>query len=56
MFLYFRDTWSVLRSFYILWTFSIASGNLVYFSCFGILYQEKSGNPANNYHFVKFIR
>jgi hypothetical protein len=31
---------------YILWTFGIVLGNLVYFSCFGILYQEKSGNPA----------
>jgi hypothetical protein len=30
---------------YILWTFGIVLGNLVYFSCFGILYQEKSGNP-----------
>jgi hypothetical protein len=31
---------------YILWTFGIVHFNLVYFSCFGILYQEKSGNPA----------
>jgi hypothetical protein len=31
---------------YILWTFGIVRGNLVYFSLFGILYQEKSGNPA----------
>jgi hypothetical protein len=31
---------------YILWTFGIIHGNLVYFSRFGILYQEKSGNPA----------
>jgi hypothetical protein len=31
---------------YILWTFGIGRGNLVYFSRFGILYQEKSGNPA----------
>jgi hypothetical protein len=30
---------------YILWTFGIVRGNLVYFSRFGILYQEKSGNP-----------
>jgi hypothetical protein len=29
---------------YILWTFGIVHGNLVYFSCLGILYQEKSGN------------
>jgi hypothetical protein len=31
---------------YILWTFGIVHGNLVYFSRLGILYQEKSGNPA----------
>jgi hypothetical protein len=31
---------------YILWTFGIVRGNLVYFPRFGILYQEKSGNPA----------
>jgi hypothetical protein len=29
---------------YILWTFAIVRGNLVYFSRFGILQQEKSGN------------
>jgi hypothetical protein len=32
---------------YILRTFGIDSGNLVHFSHFGILYQEKSGNPAS---------
>jgi hypothetical protein len=31
---------------YIIWTFSIVRGNLVSFSRFGILYQEKSGNPV----------
>jgi hypothetical protein len=31
---------------YILWTFVIVCGNLVYFSCFVFLYEEKSGNPA----------
>jgi hypothetical protein len=30
---------------YILCTFGTVRGNLVYFSRFGILYQEKSGNP-----------
>jgi hypothetical protein len=30
---------------YILRTFSIVRGNLAYFSRFGILYLEKSGNP-----------
>jgi hypothetical protein len=34
---------------YSLWTFGIVRGNLVYFSRFGILYQEKSGNPDNIY-------
>jgi hypothetical protein len=33
---------------YILWTYGIVRGNLVYFSRFGILYQEKSGNPGLN--------
>jgi hypothetical protein len=36
---------------YILATFCIVRGNLVYFSRFGILYQEKSGNPALHIHF-----
>jgi hypothetical protein len=30
----------------ILWLFGILCGHLVYFSCFGLLYQEKSGKPA----------
>jgi hypothetical protein len=34
---------------YILWTFGILCGNLVYLSLFGILYQEKSGNPGRQY-------
>jgi hypothetical protein len=32
---------------YILWTFGIFCGNLVYFCRFGIRNAEKSGNPAN---------
>jgi hypothetical protein len=32
--------------YYILWTFGIVCGNFVYFSCFGILNEEKSGNTA----------
>jgi hypothetical protein len=32
--------------YYILLTFSIVCGNLVYFPRLGILYQEKSGNPG----------
>jgi hypothetical protein len=30
---------------YILWLFGIFYGYLVYFSHFGVLYQDKSGNP-----------
>jgi hypothetical protein len=33
-------------SWYILWKFCIFCGNLVYFPRFGILCQEKSGNPG----------
>jgi hypothetical protein len=34
---------------YILWTFGMVHCNLVYFSRFGILYQEKSGNPVRKF-------
>jgi hypothetical protein len=38
---YFTVIW------YILWPFcNVCSGNLVYFPHFGIMCQEKSGNPA----------
>jgi hypothetical protein len=41
--------WKMLVYFmvfsYILWTFGIVPGNLLYFSRFGILYEKKSGNP-----------
>jgi hypothetical protein len=37
---YFTTIW------YILWPFNIFYGPLVYFSRFGMLYQEKSGNPG----------
>jgi hypothetical protein len=47
--LYFMDIW------YILWTLGIFYGHLVYFvviySHFGMLYQEKSGNPVFKYTF-----
>jgi hypothetical protein len=33
----------------ILWTFEVVRGNLVSFSRFGILYQEKSGNPGRKH-------
>jgi hypothetical protein len=35
--------WSI---WYILWSFGLFYGNLVYFPRFGILHLEKSGNPA----------
>jgi hypothetical protein len=34
----------------ILWTFGMVRGNLVFFSRFGILYHEKSGNPDQAYN------
>jgi hypothetical protein len=37
---YFMAVW------YILWPFGIFYGHLVYFPHFGLLYQEKSGNPV----------
>jgi hypothetical protein len=33
---------------YILWTFGTVCGNLVYFSPFGILNEENSGNPVSD--------
>jgi hypothetical protein len=40
MLAYVMAIWSILRPF------SVYCGHLVYFSCFGMLYQEKCGNPA----------
>jgi hypothetical protein len=40
---------------YILWTFGIARGKLVYFSRLGILYQEKSGNPGCAFRIVFYV-
>jgi hypothetical protein len=37
---------------YILWTFGIVRGNLVYFSRLGILHQEKSDNPATHQRWI----
>jgi hypothetical protein len=52
MLVYFMDTWSILHTVfrYILWTFGIVRGHLVYFSRFSILYEEKSGNPGMYIH------
>jgi hypothetical protein len=40
MLVYFMDIWSIL------YLFGIFCGYLEYFSRFGMLYQEKSGNPG----------
>jgi hypothetical protein len=37
---YFKDIWSILLPF------GTFYGYLVYFSRFGMMYEEKSGNPA----------
>jgi hypothetical protein len=42
---HFMAVTSILRPYGIFWSFGIFSCHLVYFSCFGIFYQEKSGNP-----------
>jgi hypothetical protein len=44
----FCGHWYILRSFgkCILWPFGSFYGHLVHFSSFGVLYQEKSGNPG----------
>jgi hypothetical protein len=38
---YFTASW------YILWTYGTICGHLVYFSLFGMLYREESGNPGS---------
>jgi hypothetical protein len=43
MFKYFMAIWNILRTLGIFGTFCI---HLVHFSGFGIMYQEKSGNPG----------
>jgi hypothetical protein len=52
---YIRDIWYILVMWYFLWTFGIFCGNFVYFvlirhifAHFGMLYQERSGNPASD--------
>jgi hypothetical protein len=51
--LYFKDTWSILRSFVIgiLWTFGTVRGNLVYFFSFWYFVPKKSGNPGHQRQF-----
>jgi hypothetical protein len=43
---YFTSIW------YTLWPLGIFYGQLGYFSRFGMLYQEKSGNPERNPFFL----
>jgi hypothetical protein len=38
----FKDIWDIV------WTFGICCVQLVHFCSFGIMHQEKSGNPATN--------
>jgi hypothetical protein len=47
---YFTVIW------YILWPLGIFSGYFVDFSLFGMLYLEKSGNPASDGGEKKFVR
>jgi hypothetical protein len=55
---YFTPIWYIFWSFgiyfvaiwYILWPFGIFCGHLIYFSCFGMLQPEKSGNPDRWLH------
>jgi hypothetical protein len=39
--------------YYILWHFGIVCTNLVYFTRFGKLYRENSGNPASGHPFLQ---
>jgi hypothetical protein len=41
----------VMTKWYILWPLGTFCGPLVYFSRFGMLYREKSGNPVVEHHF-----
>jgi hypothetical protein len=41
--------------YYILWPFGTFYGCLVYFSRFGMLYKEKSGNPGLGHIFGRFL-
>jgi hypothetical protein len=49
MLVYFKAIWNILRPIGIfIWPFVIQWSFGVYFSRFGILYHEKSGNPASD--------
>jgi hypothetical protein len=47
MFEYFMTIWSFFKAIWCIFVAILSFyGRLVYFLCFGILYQGKSGNPA----------
>jgi hypothetical protein len=46
MLIYFRAFWNILWIFDVLLPFGTFCVHLVHFSGFAIMYQEKSGNPA----------
>jgi hypothetical protein len=51
----FMDTWPILRSFVTFYGHLVQLVVIWYIlSRFGILYQEKSGNPARNWCLVSF--
>jgi hypothetical protein len=41
-----EDVGIFMAKWYTLWPFGTIFGHLVYFSRFGMLYREKSGNPV----------
>jgi hypothetical protein len=51
----FTAIWYSLWPFGFLWPFSKFNGHLVYFLCFGMLYQEKSGSPDCKSSFVALV-
>jgi hypothetical protein len=46
---YFMEIWDIL------WPFGTFCIHLVHFSGFGIMYQEKSGNPAQGVNFATLL-
>jgi hypothetical protein len=53
----FYGHWAYLTAiWYILLLFGTLNGNLVYFPSFGMLYQEKSGNPEHQPFLEYFVK
>jgi hypothetical protein len=44
--IYFVAIWNILLKFGMFYSFGTICVHLVHFSCFGIMHQEKSGNPC----------